>query len=324
MRVLQVIDFYYPGMAHGGTAKAAYCISRELVRKGHEVTVITSDSYNRTSRIPSRFANVEGARVHYFKNFNSRIAWDHKVMFCPGEMLFWMKLNEHYDVVHLHNHYSLQNAAASYFATRRGIPYLVQAHGSLTSVNQKERRKKLFQLAFGSEILRNASKVIALTETEASNYQTRGVNRNKIAILPTGIDIAEFEVLPEKGDFRKEHGIDQGARVLLYIGRLHKSKGLEMLLASFIEISRNDPSAHLVLIGPDDGYKSEIVRTSDKIGISSRIHVLGFVNEDEKKAALVDSDVFVTPAYSGFPATFLEACACGTPLVTTTNGDQLN
>jgi glycosyltransferase involved in cell wall biosynthesis len=49
----------------------------------------------------------------------------------------------------------------------------------------------------------------------------------------------------------------------------------------------------------------------------------GFISSEDKLRALVDADVFVTPSFYGFPVTFLEACAVGTPIVTTSLGDTL-
>ena len=50
----------------------------------------------------------------------------------------------------------------------------------------------------------------------------------------------------------------------------------------------------------------------------------GFVDTQEKKSAFVDSDVFVTPRFYGFPITFLEACICGIPITTTSDGDKID
>lgn len=80
----------------------------------------------------------------------------------------------------------------------------------------------------------------------------------------------------------------------------------------------------LVLVGPDDGYQNKLSLLIDKLDINDKVLFTGFVDIKEKKSAFVDSDVFVTPKYYGFPITFLEACICGIPIVTTRNGDLLD
>jgi glycosyltransferase involved in cell wall biosynthesis len=79
----------------------------------------------------------------------------------------------------------------------------------------------------------------------------------------------------------------------------------------------------LVIAGPDDGYLSEAKALAYTLGVSNSIKFTGFINNEDKLRALIDADVFVTPSFYGFPLTFLEACAVGTPIVTTSLGDTL-
>ncbi|MCK4731120.1 MAG: glycosyltransferase family 4 protein, partial [Methanophagales archaeon] len=74
----------------------------------------------------------------------------------------------------------------------------------------------------------------------------------------------------------------------------------------------------------DDGYQSALKGLIQELKMGDKVLFTGFVSNDEKMAVFVDADVFVTPRYSGFPVTFLEACACGTPIITTNNGDKLD
>jgi len=62
----------------------------------------------------------------------------------------------------------------------------------------------------------------------------------------------------------------------------------------------------------------------NQLQIENSVHLLGFVVQEDKMAAFVDADVFVTPRFTGFPITFLEACLCGVPIITTTEGDKLD
>ena len=79
----------------------------------------------------------------------------------------------------------------------------------------------------------------------------------------------------------------------------------------------------LVLVGPDDGYKTHLEKRAKKIGIQDKLLFTGYVSEKEKIEAFVDSDVLITPRFYGFPIVFAEALACGLPIVATNKGDVL-
>jgi glycosyltransferase involved in cell wall biosynthesis len=80
----------------------------------------------------------------------------------------------------------------------------------------------------------------------------------------------------------------------------------------------------LVFVGPDDGFRSTLESRLRSLRIADYAIFTGYTDEHEKLAALADSDVFVTPSFSGFPMSFLEAGIAGIPIVTTEKGDKLD
>jgi len=200
----------------------------------------------------------------------------------------------------------------------------LQAHGSVLPFFAKQRYKKLFDSIWGYSILKDSSKVIALNATEVEQYKKMGVDENKIEIVPNGFNLSDCKKLPEKGEFRKKHSISNNEKIILYVGRLHKSKGIDLLVKAFAYAKNEIDNVRLVLIGPGDEYESELKELARTLKVDDKIMFAGFVTIDEKMKAFVDADVFVTPRFSGFPITFLEACACGTPIITTNKGDELD
>ena len=73
MKILYVIPYFYPAVTIGGSAKALYDLSRALVAKGHEITVLTTDLYDGSKRINSnnKEVNKDGIKVIYFTNFSN-------------------------------------------------------------------------------------------------------------------------------------------------------------------------------------------------------------------------------------------------------------
>ncbi|MBI3764837.1 MAG: glycosyltransferase, partial [Chloroflexi bacterium] len=76
MRILHIIPYFYPAWAYGGTCRAAWELSRALVRKGHDVVVFTTDALDATSRARPVFEVVDGVEIHRFRNVNNSLAWN--------------------------------------------------------------------------------------------------------------------------------------------------------------------------------------------------------------------------------------------------------
>ena len=314
MKILQVIPYFTP--KRGGDVNVVYNLSKHLAERGHEVTIFTTDFEFDKGYIQS----LDGVRVvpfHCIANIGM-------MLISPKMKKQLKKEIRDFDIIHMHNFRSYQNVVAHHYAQKCNIPYILQAHGSVLPFFQKQRRKKIFDLFFGYKILRDASKVIALTKTEAEQYKKMGVDENKIEIVPNGIDLSEYDNLPKRGEFRRKYLIKDEEKIVLFVGRLHKSKGIDLLVKTFADVSKDLNNVRLVLVGPDDGYLPALEELIKTLKVDNKVVFTGFVSNEEKMAAFVDADVFVTPSFSGFPVTFLEACACGMSIITTNNGDELD
>ncbi|HOI57103.1 MAG: glycosyltransferase [Methanoculleus sp.] len=324
MKILQVTPFFKPLWESGGVARVAYDISHTLHESGHDVTVYTTNRSIYPSDLPTnRRVDVDGMNVYYFENLRK---------YCPMEaapvLPYYMpavarrEMNQ-FDLVHIHDHRTMLTVIASHYARKCGVPYVLQAHGALPQDTGSRRMKRLFDQLWSKEVILGASGVIALNETEAECYRALGVAEEKIAIFPNGIDPAEHSDLPARGRFRAAWGIDGAARVVLYLGRLDPTKGIDLLIRSFAEVAREFDDAVLMLVGGDMGHNDEFRQRVRSLNLDDRVVFTGFVSKEDKMAAYTDADVFVTPSFTGFPMTFLEACLCGTPIVTTGQGDLL-
>ena len=316
MNILQVIPYFTP--KRGGDVNVCYNLSKQLVKRGHEVTIITTDfEFDEKSAKILEEVGVKVIPSHCIANI--------KMFLISPSMKRWLKNNiKNFDTIHMHDFRSYQNIIIRRYAKRRGIPYVLQAHGSVLPFFQKQRLKEIFDLFFGYGILMDASKIIALTRTEVEQYKKMGVDEDKIEIVSNGLDLSEYSNLPAKGEFRRKYSIRDNEKMVLYVGRLHKNKGIDLLVKAFADLSKKLNNVRLVLVGPDDGYQSVFEELVHNLKVNDKVLFTGFVSNEEKMAAFVDADVFVTPSFSGFPVTFLEACACGMPIITTNNGDELD
>jgi glycosyltransferase involved in cell wall biosynthesis len=294
-----------------------------LVERGHEVTVLTTDANDAHSRLAAGRRVVDGIEVYYFKNLSNRLAYRFKVFLSPRMIRAMRRIVGEMDVIHVHDLRTLQSVVAHHFARKHGVPYVLQAHGVVPNkLGWLGKLKGLFDRLFGCRIMRDAAGLIALNEREANDYVEMGAGEERIAIVPNGVDLTQYVLLPRRGLFREKYDLD-GESVVLFLGRVHESKGLDLLVQAFADVSQRLPDARLVIAGPDDGYMNVLQQMTESLGLGPRVVFSGFVSGQDKLAAFVDADVFATPRFTGFPLTFLEVMACGVPIVTTDAGDHL-
>ena len=323
MKILHVAHFFIPCLSAGGVVNASYQIASKQA-EDNDVKVLSTDSCKERLKFPDgRYdVDVDGIRVDYFKNLSNRFKMA-TMLDTPFSAPFRIRKEiKDYEIVHIHEHRQTLAIIASHFARKNNIPYIVQAHGSVLPFFQKEGLKNLFDKVFGFKILHNAACVFALTEVEKEQYLKMGVDEDKIEIVPLGINLEEYENLPVYGRFRSKFNISDDDKLILFVGRIHEIKGLDLLIDSFNDLIglNENKDIKLAIVGPDDGYLTEL---EDKIRVYSledNVIVTGPLYKEEKQEALVDCDLFVMPSkYESFTTSGLEAMACSKPLLLTKN-----
>lgn len=319
MRILQVSNFFKPFWETGGVTKVGYELSCNLVKIGHEVTVYTTDGYNPEFQIEvNEPVDVDGIRVYYFKNLFKNIIRKANLTF-PYYLPFVLRKEiREFDIIHIHEHRTLSAAIVHYYAKKHGIPYVLQSHGSVLPFFQKNTLKKIFDWFFGNNLLNDAARLIALTETEANQYIQMGVDDSKIVTIPNGINTEEFRDLPFKGEFKKRYSINAEEKIILYLGRINKIKGIDLLIDAYSELVPELSDTRLVIVGPNGDYSVELKEQIMGLGIDEKVLFTGPLYERNKLEAYVDADVYVLPSrYETFPNTVIEAASYGTPVIIT-------
>ena len=325
MKILQAVSLFYPALAFGGPARVSYSISKELAKRGHEITVFTTDAYDRETRlkVESSYVTIDSLRIEYFKN----MIYDPRInLFIAPELVRVAKREiRQFDVVHLHDYRSFLCLITTYYAKKCGVPYVLQAHGQLPRIMAKRRLKWIYDVLFGYRLLRDASKVIALNRVEAQQYRDIGVPEEKIEVIPNGIDLSEYADLPPKGDFKKKSNIDEDEKIVLYLGRIHKIKGIDILTKAFADVIEKLDNVKLAIVGPDDGYLSRLEALIRALKIEDKVLISGPLYCRDKLEAYVDANVYVLPSrYEVWGMTVLEAYACSKPVIASRTGGLNN
>ena len=325
MNILQVVPFFPPAWRYGGLVTAPYELCQGLVRKGHSVTVYTTDSLGYHSRVHSINGDpviLDGMRVYYFKNLSKWLAERHHIQFTPSLIKVAREDVKGFDIIHLHSLRDFHNIVVHHYASKYGIPYVLQAHGCLETFYQKGIKNKIFTTIWGNRIARHASRLIALSDKEIKQYENMGINKEKVNIVPNGIDLSMFADLPARGNFRRKYSIiEENDKLILYLGRINRGKGIDLLVKAFAQLLKAQDSVKLAIVGPDDGYLSELLKLIKDLKINqNNILVAEPLYANDKLEAYVDADIFVLPCdFEPFGMVLLEACTCGTPVIFSKN-----
>lgn len=143
-------------------------------------------------------------------------------------------------------------------------------------------------------------------------------------VEPLGLDLTEFQTLPSRGTFRDRYGIAADRPLVLFLGRLHAGKGLELLVPAFAKIAgRVRPSPMLVIAGPDSGgFRAAVEQSVRRHELTDRVIFTGMLQGSDRVAALADADLLALPScHENFGLAVVESLAAGTPVVVS---DQVN
>jgi glycosyltransferase involved in cell wall biosynthesis len=324
MRITFVIPYFYPALGYGGAPRLAYDMARALVRRGHNVTVLTTDAGGEqriSSDVVARIHSLglDGMRVHFYKNLSNGLAY-HQRLFFPLEFFRHIRLRlRETDIVHIHDLRSFLSVASHHAARSAGKPYVLSPHGGLQRLGKKGL-KTGFDFLWGRRILRDTSALCAISPLEEHDAAMYGVPRQRIYPFPPGIDADLYRNLPRRGEFAARWNL-QSRRIVLFLGRLHWIKGADVLIEA-IDHLREIADLNVVIAGPDDGAESQLKALVNSKGLQKKVIFTDFLDDDQKLKALVDSELVVVPSRKeGFPLTVLEAMASQTPVILTSACD---
>lgn len=311
MKVLFAVAYYEPAWAYGGPPRMVFDLARELVRRGHQVTVCTTDALDDGKRLTTLEEVSHGVRIVRFRNLSNRLAF-HVKIFLPLGIRRW--LNEHvaeFDVVHLFDGRTPLTASASVAAFRNNVPFFLSAWGSLPRGDGwRAMIKTQYDRVYGDVQFGKAAALLAQNDHEAELCREYAGNSGKTVIWPLGVDPDEFKALPARGALRARLGIAEDDPVALFVGRISELKGLDPLLRAFAIAKKRVPRAQLMVVGRDDGYLARMHALADELGIASSLHFVGPLYGTDVLPAYVDADLFaITPTH--FEETSLASLTAG-------------
>ncbi len=151
----------------------------------------------------------------------------------------------------------------------------------------------------------------AISGTTKEDLVARGIEADRIRVIPPGVDHALYRP-PSNG--RK--GRKAAVPTLLYVGRLKRYKGIEVLLRALALVREQVEDARLVVVGRGDD-ETRLRREAERLNLGRSVRFAGYISEREKIDRLREAWALAYPSRKeGWGIANVEAAACGTPVLT--------
>jgi glycosyltransferase involved in cell wall biosynthesis len=313
LKVLTAAIRYPP--APGGAETHAHEVAKELVGRGHDVKVYTSDLQREHpfEHMDGPYNLVEGVPVVRKRAYRIGEAFHYPFMPGQAEML-----REPADVLHSHSFGYFHTNVLALRRRLRGTPLVITPHYHPPETMQggwiRHHLRRFYDKRIANWVFDQADVIIAVSRAELGSMAHHINDMGKVRVIPNGIDPSRFVELPDPGPFLEARGI-QGPMVL-YVGRLAINKRMELVLQALPELLEEEPDLQLVIAGPDDGAGEDWKEVARGLGVEGAVRFEGFLSEEDLISAFTAADVFVLPSeWEAFGIVLLEAMACRTPCI---------
>lgn len=317
VNVLHVIPSI--SLKHGGPSYAIRSVARAARQAGMKVVVATTDDDGNDARLNVPLGTpVERDGVTHF--FFRRDFVQYKVSFALAR---WLNRNiREFDVVHIHALFSFSSTAAAMIAWRKKVPYVVRPLGVLNRWGLEHRRslpKQVSLRLIELPILRRAAAIHFTTEQERREAADIGGDVATACSFVVPIPVQVKESGDGKEKFLSKYPAAAGKKLILFLSRIDRKKGIELLLSAFADVRRSEPNSFLVIAGDGDRrYLDKLRVQAGELKISADILWTWFLGQAEKANAFAAASVFVLPSYSeNFGIAAAEALAMGKACVLT-------
>jgi len=261
-----------------------------------------------------------GARVIHLAagpmNADKESTYEFLPEFCSALEAFRLSEGASYDLIS--SHYWLSGVVGLDMARRWSIPHVTSFH-TLAEVKRRARpgeRDVPERADAERRIASEADRVVVWTEHERQAlHRLYDADPSRVVVIPPGVDTERFRPL-DMLESRRRLGVN-GDRVVLYVGRLERLKGLDILFQALASLEDADDVRLMVVGGSEgSGELSRLQCLAGTLNIGDRIDFLGAVDQCRLPAYYSAADVCVLPSYyESFGLAALEAAACGRPVV---------
>jgi rhamnosyl/mannosyltransferase len=315
LHITQVVHDFHPVV--GGIETYAFNLAKGLVEAGHEVKVYTAQPPNTLT-----YENYQGIHIHRFRS----IARPFNYPLLPG--LIRALTRDRCDVFHAHINSPMTVDITTLASQLTHIPMVITYHAD--ALISDIAAKTPFFRTWLDDIYRRARRRAAnlakqLIVTSPMYRDTSLFLQDyldKTTVIPATITPYFLHPRLTTTQAKESFGLHPDNQLLLFVGRLVPYKGLRILLQTFHQILKQNPTVHLAIVGTGP-LQSPLQEISQQLGISDSVHFLGILPRRRLRDAYSACDIFVLPSKSrseAFGIVQLEAMAQQKPVVATNVG----
>ena len=296
---MKILQIYYEPIPSGQTTHVL-SLSKGLVLRGHDVTVVLPDVLQALSR------EYQEGGVRVISIPMRKIYWPLRSMVVFLNLL----REEKYEIVHVHSQEA--GITARWLARLGGsrrIFYTPQ------TVDIRKDNIKNFYILFERNLARITNRIFSVCRTDSIRMVDWGISKDKVRVIPNGIELTQFESLEDQDIICRRLLLNPDYPIIMQVGRLSPQKDPGMFIKGAYQILQACPDAQFVWIGEGpmfDQIQSEI----NAEGLQDKIHLSGRIDHAYRLMAAADV-VTLTSRWEGLPYTILEAMACSKPVVST-------
>lgn len=228
-----------------------------------------------------------------------------------------------YDTAVVHGCWQYHGLAVRMEARAAGIPYFIFPHGMLDPYFNRSRAKhfkKLLYWPWERLILAQARAVLFTCQEEQARAHRAFSFRARGEIVPLGVSAPATNIPAAQAEFSARFPALQGKRLLIFLGRLHPKKGVDLLIQAFRQIA--DPSLHLLIVGPPEDKACAAKLGALAHGFTGQITFTGILTGHLKLGALASAEMLILPSHQeNFGLSVVEALSLGRPVLIS---DQVN
>ena len=317
MIIVHVHHTFYPIL--GGLERVVHSVSKELVKLGHEVHVITS-TYGASDR--PKYEEISGIHVHRLRVYT----FVYPDLYIPKE--FPIDVLKRADVVHVHSHNSLFSLMIATLAKRYGVRVAVCFMAVDALFTHPNVGKRLLGSSYQRLVTLKAINLadIKLVKSFRDMYMLRLRYGVDAYYVPDGIDEIYLKAPANPYTFLKKFRLEDTKHLFLYIGRLHPAKGPQILVKAvphLLEYGLKD--FRIAIVGP--GNIAWLRRLVEKLNAKRHVVIAGPISEKLKISAIDASTCLTIPSLYDyvevFSLTTSEAWARGKPVIASRVGELM-
>ena len=295
MKICFITPFFHP--VKGGMEEHVLQLAKGLIKKGHDVSVFTSNS-SRVGKILGYDEIYQGIKI---RRFNT---WFKLDTFSPVfPFVLYELIHSDFDIVHVHSYRHVHNLAVLFTKSRCFMTLHWPDYPKGLRSKFMDFIIPFFDKTVGKFLLHRYDKLIAVNGLEVSWIKNNfNISENKIKLIPNAIP-KDYLKLRDGSSIRKKFNIKKNKLVVLSFSRMHKSKGLDLT----VNIAKFFPNVKFIIAGADAGELINLKSLASKLNLDNII----FMNDVDEKIKLnlfSSSDIFLFPShYDAFGIVLLEA-----------------